>query len=256
MKQRVILLGASNLTFGFPLVLKMLENGFSAPVEIYAAYGHGRSYGKWSRILHRELPGISNCHLWDNVNIARESPASTVAVLTDVGNDLMYGVDVSQIVQWVEECLRRLSEQQSQTVMTLLPMSGLETLSTLRFHIARMIFFPRHSSSRSDFLTRAVELNERLYDTGSRYGVRCVEPCATWYGLDPIHIRRSRRLEAWRKIFSGWTDFELADDSVRSSLKSRYDTWRFRPAQRRIRGRLQSIPQPVLQTERTVLHLY
>ena len=256
MKQRVILLGASNLTIGFPLVLKMLENGFPAPVEIHAAYGHGRSYGTWSRIFYRELPGIINCHLWDNVNTAGISPASTVALLTDVGNDLMYGADVSQILEWIEECLRRLAEQQSQIVLTLLPMSGLKTLSALRFHFARMIFFPKQSSSRPDLLKRAAELNERLFHVGSRYGVHFIEPPATWYGLDPIHIRRSRRKEAWRKIFSGWPSFGLADDSVHSSLKHRFDTWRFRPAQRRIRGRLQSTPQPVLQTERAILYLY
>ena len=256
MKQRVILLGASNLTIGFPLVLKMLENGFSAPVEIHAAHGHGRSYGKWSRIFRRELPGIIDCHLWDNVNKAGNSPASTVALLTDMGNDLMYGADVSQILEWVEECLRRLAEQQSQIVLTLLPMTGLETLSALRFHFARMVFFPKQSLSRSDLLKRAAELNERLIETGSRYGVHFIEPPGTWYGLDPIHIRRSRRKEAWRKIFSGWPGFGLANDSVRSSLKHRFDTWRFRPAQRRIRGRLQSTPQPVLQTERAILYLY
>ena len=256
MKQRVILLGASNLTIGFPLVLKMLENGFSAPVEIHAAHGHGRSYGKWSRIFHRELPGLINCRLWENVNTAGTSPASTVALLTDVGNDLLYGVDVSQILEWVQECLRRLAEQQSQIVLTLLPRSGLETLSALRFHCARMVFFGKHFSSQPDLLKRAAELNERLFEVGSRFGVHVIEPCAIWYGLDPIHIRRSRRNEAWRKIFSGWPSFGLADDSVHSSLKHRFDAWTFRPAQRRIRGRLQSTPQPVLQTERAILHLY
>ena len=256
MKQRVILLGASNLTIGFPLVLKLLENGFSAPLEIHAAHGHGRSFGQWSCLFRRELPGIIDCHLWDNVNKVRNSPTSTVALLTDVGNDLMYGADVSQILEWVEECLRRLAEQQSHIVLTLLPMSGLETLSTLRFHIAGMVFFGKHSSSRTDLLKRAAELNERLFETGSRYGVHFIEPPGDWYRLDPIHIRRTRRKEAWRKIFSGWPGFGSADDTVRSSLKHRFDTWRFRPAQRRIRGRLQSTPQPVLQTERAILHLY
>ena len=256
MKQRVILLGASNLTIGFPLVLKMLENGFSAPVEIHAAHGHGRSYGKWSRIFHRELPGLIDCRLWENVNTAGTSPASTVALLTDVGNDLMYGVDVSQILEWVEECLRRLAEQQSRIVMTLLPMAGLESLSALRFQIVRKMFFPKSSLSLPDLLKQAAELNERLQETGCRYGAHFIQPPATWYGLDPIHIRRSRRKEAWKKILSGWPAFGLADDSVRFSLRHRYDAWTFRPAQRRIRGRLQSTLQPVLQTERIILHLY
>jgi len=256
MNQRVVLLGASNLTLSFPLILKMLHSGFSDPVEIHAAHGHGRSYGKWSRVLHRELPGINDCDLWKNLEQQSEKSGSTVALITDVGNDLIYRAEVSQIVEWVEACLNRLTAQQSQIVLTLLPMSSIERLSAWRYQATRMMFFPKHSSPWSEMKKRVIELNERLSETGRRFHVHIVEPPGHWYGMDPIHIRASRRKEAWNRIFSTWEGFGSPKGSLAQSLPGRIRTWRFRPAQRRIRGRLQTTPQPVLQTERTVLHLY
>ena len=57
--------------------------------------------------LWRELPGIVECGLWDA--LAQRPPAPTVALLTDIGNDLLYDVPVPQIVSWVETCLDRFS---------------------------------------------------------------------------------------------------------------------------------------------------
>jgi hypothetical protein len=49
-------------------------------------------------------------------------------------------------------------------------------------------------------LESARELNERLRQQGHALGVRLVEPPPSWYGIDPIHVRRSLRHEAWDRI--------------------------------------------------------
>lgn len=256
MNQRVVLLGASNLTKGFPLVLKMLETGFPNPVEIHAAHGHGRSYGRWSRLLHRELPGIQDCNLWDNLKQQNDSDAPPVALITDVGNDLIYGAEVPQILAWVEQCLRHLTEHQSHIVLTLLPVASLEKLSPWRYHLTRAIFFPNHSSPWQKMLQQALELNEGLREMGNRYQAHIVEPPGSWYGFDPIHIRLQKKRHAWNEILSGWPPFTTPEQPLSPSLHHRYHALTLRPAQRRIWGRLQATPQPVLQKEHTILHLY
>jgi hypothetical protein len=35
---------------------------------------------------------------------------------------------------------------------------------------------------------------------GLAHGARLVEPSPSWYGMDPIHVRRSMRHEAWKHI--------------------------------------------------------
>ena len=49
-------------------------------------------------------------------------------------------------------------------------------------------------------LESARELNERLRRLGLEHGARLVEPSPSWYGMDPIHMRRSMRRQAWNEI--------------------------------------------------------
>lgn len=193
---RVVLLGASNLKMGFPQLLSCLPG----PVEILAALGHGRSYGTWSRLAWvRQLPGIVQCGLWEE--LGRRPPLPTVAVVTDVGNDLLYGAPVPAIAGWVGTCLERLARHQAEIVLGLLPLASLEKISAFRYHLVRQILFPgRRAAPWSALLSDARELNERLRGLGLEHGARLVEPSPSWYGIDPIHVRRSRRRQAWNEI--------------------------------------------------------
>ena len=51
----------------FAQIVATLQSADSAPLEIFAADGHGRSYGMASRVLGRELPGILECRLWETL---------------------------------------------------------------------------------------------------------------------------------------------------------------------------------------------
>ena len=86
-----MLLGASNLRLVLPVLIDDLRRAAGGPVEVLAACGHGRSYGRRSRLLFiRHLPGITRCGLW--AALERRPPLPTIALLTDVGNDLVSGV--------------------------------------------------------------------------------------------------------------------------------------------------------------------
>lgn len=196
---RVVLLGASNLKMGFPRLLSCLPG----PVEVLAALGHGRSFGTWSRLAWvRQLPGILQCGIWDELERRhRRQPLPTVAVVTDVGNDLLYGAPARVIEGWVRTCLERLSRYQAEPILGLLPLASLEKVSAFRYHLARSILFPgRRAASWSAMLESARELNGRLRSLSLEHGARIVEPSPAWYGMDPIHVRRKMRKEAWTEI--------------------------------------------------------
>lgn len=200
---RAVLLGASNLRISLPLVLDRVRGRAGGPIEALAACGHGRSYGTWSRFLFvRHLPGIARCGLWRE--LAERPPLPTLALLTDAGNDLLYGARVEEIAGWVEACLDRLGAQgQAEIVMTLLPLARLERLSGRQVRLAAALLFPGRPAPWPALLDRARELDERLRRLGRERGARLVEPAAGWYGLDPIHLRRRVRREAWAQILPG-----------------------------------------------------
>ncbi len=200
-RPRVVLLGASNLTRGISTVVGMAGEVVGAPGEFLIAMGHGRSYGQRSTVLGRSLPGITECGLWSAL---RRGSGPTFALITDIGNDVIYGVPVETIVHWVTECVDRLCENSSATVVTLPPMASLETLTPWRFGVARSLLFPGRRMSLADALSRSRDMCGGLQSLGRREGVTLVEPDGRWYGLDPIHPRRRFLVRAWQQAIGPW----------------------------------------------------
>jgi hypothetical protein len=158
--RRVVLLGASNLTRGISTVVETARLQAGGPIEVLAALGHGRSYGLESSVLGRALPGICGCGLWEALK--KESAAPTVALVTDIGNDLLYGAAVSQIVDWVRRCLDRLQQADAQVVITLLPVANLDALTPVAFRLMRTMLFPASRLAPEDARRQAAQLNKRL----------------------------------------------------------------------------------------------
>ncbi len=96
-QNRLILLGASNLTLSLRLVIHLMQQRFGAPSEILTAMGHGRAYGIFSEAVWRGLPGIAGCGVWRQLRETESRPA--YALLADIGNDIMYGLLPEQVLQ-------------------------------------------------------------------------------------------------------------------------------------------------------------
>jgi len=241
--RRVILLGASNLRWSISTVVPTVRESWGAPLDLLGAFGHGRSYGIESWVLGRSLPGIVDCALWET--LPSRSPATTAALITDIGNDLLYGVEVQQIIAWVQTCLERLADNQARTIVTELPIENLERLGPLRYNFFRSILFPRCRLTLAEMLNRARELNQQLLELALHFSATTVHPQKEWYGIDPIHIRKTAGNRAWREIFSKWSaDNEQVSTHLRRSLGLWLTLQNLKPFQRRFFGAQQLHPQP------------
>ena len=254
---RVVLLGASNIALAFPQIVRRLSAGLPGPLEIFAAFGHGRSYCTWSRVLFRRLPGIDRCGLWADLEwAATERPSRTLALLTDVGNDLIYGSASEVLERHLLKCLTALAPYQPELVITRLPLASIERLSALRYHSTRAIFFPKTRVSWPDMLERARETDRVLSELGNRFSARMIDQPLAWYGFDPIHIRQRKRAEAWQTIFSGWPSYDGTRPLPRWSRRKMMRVRLAAPAERLLFGRRQTTSQPALATNDLTLRLY
>jgi hypothetical protein len=197
------LLGASNVSMGFPTILATARRLLGGPLEVLAAFGHGRSYGLRMGLLGHTLPGIMESGLWQALE--RRPPAPTAALLTDVDNALICGVGVSDVLTWVETCLDRLLVAGARVVVLPVPLCRLATLSPARFLFFRTLFFPGSRLPYATALGRASDLDRRLRALARARGALLAEQRPEWYGFDPIHIRRRCRPAAWREVLSRWT---------------------------------------------------
>ena len=222
---QLILIGASNVTIGFPRLVNGLAGKIGEPLEIWGVHGHGRSYGAWSKVLGRALPGITESRFWDAWTPS-DNAAPPRALITDIGNDILYGHDTDQILEWVETCLSRLQDLGARVVMTRLPLASLETLSRVRFSLAKGILFPRCRLSLADVSREARKLDSGVIELAERCSTPLTEPQGRWYGFDPIHIR-SRWIEsAWQQILDGWFAGEPPPSFPRVGIRRDLEAWR------------------------------
>jgi hypothetical protein len=203
-----VLLGASNVARGISVITETSCQVWGRPLEIFAAHGHGRSYGRASSLLGRELPGIAACGLWDTV--AARPALPTAALVTDVGNDIIYERSVDEICVWVDGCLARLAALGARTVITRLPLDNLFGLTEWRFLLFRKLFFPKCRLRLDEVSDRARRLDALLVELAARYGATTVVQQRAWYGFDPIHIALGQMAPAWRAVLGHWSDAPLA----------------------------------------------
>lgn len=242
-RNRVVLLGASNLTRAIGTVVRLCRTIHDGPLEIHAALGHGRSYGMTSRVFYvRELVGINTCALWQT--LAERPPLPTWALVTDIGNDIFYGASVEEILAWVKLALDRLAEHRARTVMTLLPASTADTVSEWRFRLMRRLMFKNSQMELAEAKTMVLDLNARLRAMAAERGVRVVEQRPEWYGFDPIHIRFSAWPRAWSEILSAWRDDSQNFFPGRASLRQWLYLRALAPHERRLLGIVQRRQQP------------
>jgi len=217
---RAVLLGASNLHHGLRSWIGQLARSTGGPVEAWVAAGRGRSYGMASRFCFvRRLPGIVQSPLWEEIAALPQVP--TLALITDVGNDLLYGAPVESILRWVETCLDRLAALEARTVVTLLPLARIERLTSAQFLAFLTLFFPGRRASWEGTLQRARALNAGLAELARGRGAAILAPPPDWYGLDPIHIRRDRLGSAWGAVLDGWELDEPSSQAVLSATGPR-----------------------------------
>jgi hypothetical protein len=234
---RVVALGASNLTRGFQTVVGTARSVWGPDVEVLAALGHGRSYGATSRFVFRTLPGILKSGLW--AELERRPPMPTRGLVTDVGNDILYGFSAERTLGWVEEVLVRLSRMTRDIVLTDLPLASARRLSNVKFLAFRSVLVPSCRLSLTQVLDRAERVNEGLALLATTHGAKFFRLDPAWYGFDPIHVRPSLWRQAWQQILGAEPREKFWRGSAVESMKLYF----MRPERRWLFGREQVTPQ-------------
>jgi hypothetical protein len=245
----VVILGASNVTLAFPTLVAEVRRLFPGRIQLFAAHGHGRSYGKRNRAAFRVLPGLTQCGLWSAFRSLRDRTATAgchvpvYALATDLGNDLLFGATPERIDEWLEECLAPLQAEKAVITIGRPPLHALRKVGRQRFLATRTFFFPKSPLTYERMLVDAPRLDQLIEARAAAIGARTLIPREDWYGFDPIHIRRPRRTAAWREILNTWFDAPPTTASVTVHGVRRRD-WLLRPLERELFGRRQLQPQP------------
>ena len=240
---RIILLGASNLTLSLRLIIHLLHQQLGGPNELLVAIGHGRAYGVFSQMLLRGLPAIVDSGLWQQLDVMQIR--SSYALLTDIGNDILYGSMPEQILRQIEWCIERLQWQSAEIIVTNLPIASIESLSESRYLFFRNIFYPFCSLSRQETVSRARIVYQGLINMAMHRHFKLYEPEPNWFGPDGIHVRYRKRRIFYENIFARF----VTPDNNQTCIHSRKElllTWNQCPqfAYKKVLGQEIHRPQP------------
>jgi len=251
--QTVVVLGASNITLSLPVIHATIRGSAPAPLRLAVAAGHGRSFGVPSTVLGRTLPSLLECGLWRLLDQGTDCSSPPVAMITDLGNDLLYGSDAARILDWLSECLDRLQVHQTRIAITGLPMGSLDRLTPGRFLFFRRLLFPGSQLTFEAAMREAALLDQGVRALAAERQLIHVEPESAWYGIDPIHIRRRYRPVAMTRFLQPLLE---SLQPSRPSLPELFRVWN-RKADVRWRGQRRfETSQPVLRDAGGELWLY
>jgi hypothetical protein len=142
------------------------------------------------------------CGLWEA--LAAREPAPTAAIITDVGNDLLYGASPETILAWVEECLARLAPHCQAIAMTELPLAPVARLKAAQFYALRRVLFPKSRVTFEETVASAKTLNAGVLELAKKYSAPIVAPLLEWFAYDPIHVRYRFARRAWETYLGQW----------------------------------------------------
>jgi hypothetical protein len=188
-------------------------------------------------VAFRGLPGILDAGLW--AALEARSPAATRALVTDVGNDILYGFSAEQTLAWVEEALDRVARLTSDVVVTGLPLASIRRLSNGKFLAFRSVLVPSCRLSLAQVVERSEAVGAGLVRLAARHRARFVSLDPAWYGFDPIHVRPAMWLPAWQEILGA----PPAAVATRGSIAEGLRLYVMAPERRWLFGREQVTPQ-------------
>jgi hypothetical protein len=201
-----VILGASNVSRGLSGLSAALRSRAAGPVDLFVAAGHGRSYGANSRVWMRRLPSILWCGLWralDRDGFGADE-RRRVALITDVGNDLLYGFPPEQVASWVREAVGRLLDRDAAVVIARLPLEAVDRVGPGRYRALKTLFVPNCPRSIEGIKSAAADLDGRLADIAAASGLRTIDQPGEWYGLDTLHPRRRCLHTLWHRSCDAW----------------------------------------------------
>lgn len=247
----VLVLGASNVSLAWSEIVSLAMQSSSEPLDLVTAQGMGRAYVTTSSgFAFRRLPGILHSGLWNAFTDFNDDKSPSV-LMTDLGNDLLYGRSVSEVIDGANECIHRIRQWSSNAdfVLTAPPLASVLRLQPTQFHVMKRLLFPFSPLDMPQVKQATQDLFDGVRQIAVNEHIKLYEPPIRYFGFDPIHVRRRYRRDVFRSMLSLW------EQPPCSAVK-----WnRFRkvvPERRLILGRKRRQAQPTVYSDRLRVFAY
>ena len=193
-----ILLGASNLARGYFALTRQLSQNISR-CEFLNAMGPGRGYCVESGMFNFTYPPIGECRIMENVDV--QQSRRIAVLLTDIGNDIMYGLPEQSLVESFDSLIEKSLLLNAEVFLTSIHVDVRQDMGRETFKLLKGIFYP-NSSVTYDKADLAVKtINKYIEDKSiQNERVHLVSGLGVYCGMDKIHYNLFKSHFAWLRV--------------------------------------------------------
>jgi hypothetical protein len=195
-----LFMGASNLARGYSLLTRYLSKCLEVKnIEFLNALGPGRGFCAKGGMFNFIYPPIQDCQVIEAVD--QKTKNTRVVLITDLGNDLMYGVTADSLIECLDMLIDRMLKWNAEIFLTSIHINIKKDISRTIFYILRFIFYPRSKINFEEADLLITKVNCYLEEkTRKNKKVHLITGMESYVGLDKIHYSLLKMHKAWSKV--------------------------------------------------------
>lgn len=193
-------MGASNLARGYSMLTHHISSCFGKnKTEFLNALGPGRGFCARGGMFNFTYPPIQDCRILAAAE--KKSCDTRVVLITDIGNDLMYGVSADTLIESLNGLIDKALQWNAEIFLTSIHVNLKKDVSQTTFFILKSFFYPGSNITYEEtdlfiikvngYLEQKAEKNERVH---------LISGLGSFAGLDKIHYSLLKTHSAWEKV--------------------------------------------------------
>ena len=197
-----LLMGASNLARGYSMLTHHLSECLKKnKTEFLNALGPGRGFCARGGVFNITYSPIQDCQVIESAQKKSKEALHTVVLITDIGNDLMYGVLVDTLIESLDGLIGRALQWDAEIFLTSIHVNLKKDVSPTMFFILKSFFYPGSSITYEEADLFIIKVNGYLQEKARQNKrVYLISGMTSFIGMDKIHYSFLKTHSAWEKI--------------------------------------------------------
>ena len=195
-----LLLGASNLARGYSMLTQHLSQ-CREKTEFLNALGPGRGFCSRGGMFNFTYSPILTSRVIESAEKKSKHAFHTAVLITDIGNDLMYGVSAKTLITSLDSIIDRMLGWNANIFLTSIHVNLKKDVAPTTFLLLRFLFYPGSKITFEEAGLYVTKVN-RYLEEKSRINerVHLITGMETFVGLDKIHFSLLKAHSAWSKV--------------------------------------------------------
>jgi hypothetical protein len=165
-------------------------------VEVLIATGPGRAYFASGGLLNVTHPPIQSSKIFEAAQNKAASGYQVVALVTDIGNDIMYGVSTEKVTDTLQQVFAKLESMNAEIFYTTLPVAFEKGVHPIWYYVLRSVLLPFSRISYDEATAGIIKVNQFLKKYDSEHS-HLIPGMDRYLGFDEIHYGWFRAHSAW-----------------------------------------------------------